>query len=254
MAQNIIAANWKMNNDEYSSKKLTYEFLKLLNRKNDPKTLKVLCVPHPFLLSIDNMCTGTESIFVGAQNCSSFKQGAFTGEVSAAMLKSLGIKYVIIGHSERRELFSETNEELLNKVLLSVERNISPIFCCGEPLIFRNKNNHLEYVINQLKETVLKLNKESFQKVIIAYEPVWAIGSGKTASNEEIEEMHVTIRKTIKQKFGSSVSKNTSILYGGSVNVFNAKEIFKINDVNGGLIGGASLQAQEFIDIVNSIS
>ena len=254
MAQNIIAANWKMNNDEYSSKKLTYEFLKLLNRKNDPKTLKVLCVPHPFLLSIDNMCTGTESVFVGAQNCSSFKQGAFTGEVSAVMLKSLGIKYVIIGHSERRELFSETNEELLNKVLLSVERNISPIFCCGEPLIFRNKNNHLEYVINQLKETVLKLNKESFQKVIIAYEPVWAIGSGKTASNEEIEEMHVAIRKTIKQKFGSSVSKNTSILYGGSVNANNAKEIFEINDVNGGLIGGASLQAQEFIDIVNSIS
>ena len=254
MAQNIIAANWKMNNDEYSSKKLTYEFLKLLNRKNDPKTLKVLCVPHPFLLSIDNMCTGTESVFVGAQNCSSFKQGAFTGEVSAVMLKSLGIKYVIIGHSERREFFSETNEELLNKVLLSVERNISPIFCCGEPLIFRNKNNHLEYVINQLKETVLKLNKESFQKVIIAYEPVWAIGSGKTASNEEIEEMHVAIRKTIKQKFGSSVSKNTSILYGGSVNAINAKEIFEINDVDGGLIGGASLQAQEFIDIVNSIS
>tara|TARA_B100001996_G_scaffold294604_1_gene234847 strand:+ start:55 stop:819 length:765 start_codon:yes stop_codon:yes gene_type:complete len=254
MAQNIIAANWKMNNDEYSSKKLTYEFLKLLNRKNDPKTLKILCVPHPFLLSIDNMCTGTESVFVGAQNCSSFKQGAFTGEVSAVMLKSLGIKYVIIGHSERRELFSETNEELLNKILLSVERNISPVFCCGEPLIFRNKNNHLEYVINQLKETVLKLNKESFQKVIIAYEPVWAIGSGKTASNEEIEEMHVAIRKTIKQKFGSSVSKNTSILYGGSVNANNAKEIFEINDVNGGLIGGASLQAQEFIDIVNSIS
>ncbi len=254
MAQNIIAANWKMNNDEYSSKKLTYEFLKLLNRKNDPKTLKVLCVPHPFLLSIDNMCNGNESVFVGAQNCSSFKQGAFTGEVSAVMLKSLGIKYVIIGHSERRELFSETNEELLNKVLLSVERNISPVFCCGEPLIFRNKNNHLEYVINQLKETVLKLNKESFQKVIIAYEPVWAIGSGKTASNEEIEEMHVAIRKTIKQKFGSSVSKNTSILYGGSVNANNAKEIFEINDVNGGLIGGASLQAQEFIDIVNSIS
>ena len=254
MAQNIIAANWKMNNDEYSSKKLTYEFLKLLNRKNDPKTLKVLCVPHPFLLSIDNMCTGTESVFVGAQNCSSFKQGSFTGEVSALMLKSLGIKYVIIGHSERRDSFSETNEELLNKVLRSVERNISPIFCCGEPLIFRNKNNHLEYVINQLKETVLKLNKESFQKVIIAYEPVWAIGSGKTASNEEIEEMHVAIRKTIKQKFGSSVSKNTSILYGGSVNAINAKEIFEIHDVDGGLIGGASLQAQEFIDIVNSIS
>ncbi len=254
MAQNIIAANWKMNNDEYSSKKLTYEFLKLLNRKNDPKTLKVLCVPHPFLLSIDNMCTGTESVFVGAQNCSSFKQGAFTGEVSAVMLKSLGIKYVIIGHSERRELFSETNEELLNKILQSVEKNISPIFCCGEPFTVRNKKTHLEYVINQLKETVLKLNKENFQKVIIAYEPIWAIGSGKTASNEDIEEMHVVIRKTIKQKFGSSISKKTSILYGGSVKAINAKEIFEINDVDGGLIGGASLKVQEFIDIVNSIS
>jgi triosephosphate isomerase len=254
MAQNIIAANWKMNNDEYSSKTLTYEFLKLLNWNNNPKTLKILCVPHPFLLSIDNMCNGTESVFIGAQNCSSFEEGAFTGEVSALMLKSIGIKYVIIGHSERREFFSETNEDLLNKVLQSVEKNISPIFCCGETLTVRNKNNHLEYVINQLKETVLKLNKESFKKVIIAYEPIWAIGSGRTACNEDIEEMHFTIRKAIKQKFGSSVSKQTSILYGGSVKAINAKEIFEIKDVDGGLIGGASLKAQEFIDIVNSIS
>ncbi len=254
MAQKIIAANWKMNNDEYSSKKLTYEFLKLLNINNNPEILKILCVPHPFLLSIDNMCAGAESVFVGAQNCSSFEQGAFTGEVSALMLKSLGVKYVIIGHSERRELFSEKNEELLNKVLQSVEKNISPIFCCGEPLSIRNTNNHIEYVINQLEETVLKLNKENFQKLIIAYEPIWAIGSGKTAFNEDIKEMHIAIRKRIKQKYGSSVSRKTSILYGGSVKTINAKEIFDIEDVDGGLIGGASLKAQEFIDIVNSIS
>ena len=177
MAQNIIAANWKMNNDEYSSKKLTYEFLKLLNRKNDNKTLKILCVPYPFLSSIDNMCGGTESVFVGAQNCSSFEEGAFTGEVSTLMLKSLGIKYVIIGHSERREFFSETNEEILNKTTQSIEKGISPIFCCGESLAIRNKGAQVDYVLNQLQETVFKLNKESFKKVIIAYEPVWAIGS-----------------------------------------------------------------------------
>jgi triosephosphate isomerase len=254
MAQNIIAANWKMNNDEYSSKKLTYEFLKLLNRKNNNKTLKILCVPYPFLSSIDNMCGGTESVFVGAQNCSSFEEGAFTGEVSTLMLKSLGIKYVIIGHSERREFFSETNEEILNKTTQSIEKGISPIFCCGESLAIRNKGAQVDYVLNQLQETVFKLNKESFKKVIIAYEPVWAIGSGKTAENIDIKEIHGAIRKGIKSKYGSVVSKSTSILYGGSVKAVNAKEIFDLEDVDGGLIGGASLKAQEFIDIVNSIS
>jgi triosephosphate isomerase len=254
MAQNIIAANWKMNNDEYSSKKLTYEFLKLLNRKNNNKTLKILCVPYPFLSSIDNMCGGTESVFVGAQNCSSFEEGAFTGEVSTLMLKSLGIKYVIIGHSERREFFSETNEEILNKTTQSIEKGISPIFCCGESLAIRNKGAQVDYVLNQLQETVFKLNKESFKKVIIAYEPVWAIGSGKTAENIDIKEIHGVIRKGIKSKYGSVVSKSTSILYGGSVKAVNAKEIFDLEDVDGGLIGGASLKAQEFIDIVNSIS
>ncbi len=254
MAQNIIAANWKMNNDEYSSKKLAYEFLKLLDRKNDNKTLKILCVPFPFLSSIDNMCGGTDSVFVGAQNCSSFEQGAYTGEVSTLMLKSLGIKYVIIGHSERRELFSETNEEIFNKTTQSIEKQISPIFCCGEPLSVRNKGIHVDYVLNQLQKTVLKLNKESFKKVIIAYEPIWAIGSGITAKNEDIKEMHGAIRDSIKNKYGSSISKSTSILYGGSVKAINAKEIFDLEDVDGGLIGGASLEAQEFIDIVNSIS
>ena len=146
MAQNIIAANWKMNNDEYYSKTLTYEFLKLLNRKNDPKTLKVLCVPHPFLLSIDNMCNGTESVFIGAQNCSSFEQGAFTGEVSALMLKSIGVKSVIIGHSERRKYFNETDSILSKKVKTAIKYNIGVIFCVGEELSERENNNHFNVI------------------------------------------------------------------------------------------------------------
>ena len=252
MAKKIVAANWKMNNDEYSSKSLAYEFLKLLNNHNNPQTTTILCVPFPFLATINLMCQGAESVFVGAQNCSSFSKGAFTGEVSASMLKSLKIPYVIIGHSERREFFNEKSDDLIKKVELAIENNIQPIFCCGEPLEVREQNSHIEFVINQLKETVFTLKPEVFSKLILAYEPIWAIGTGKTANNEEIQEMHSAIRKSLKSKYGSSVSKNTSILYGGSVKSINAKEIFGLKDVDGGLIGGASLNAQEFIDIVNS--
>ena len=252
MAKRIVAANWKMNNDEYSSKSLAYEFLKLVSSQNNPDTLKILCVPFPFLATINLMCQGAESVYVGAQNCSSFEKGAFTGEVSANMLQSLKIPYVIIGHSERRELFKETNEDLIKKVSLALDNNISPIFCCGEPLDIRKNNHHLEYVINQLEETIFSLTADNFSKLIIAYEPIWAIGTGKTASNDEIQEIHSAIRNSIKKKYGSSTSKKTSILYGGSVKSINAKEIFDLKDVDGGLIGGASLNAQEFIDIVNS--
>ena len=252
MAKKIVAANWKMNNDEYSSKSLAYEFLKLVNNQNNPNTLKILCVPFPFLATINLMCQGAESVYVGAQNCSSFNKGAFTGEVSANMLQSLKIPYVIIGHSERRELFFEKSEDLIKKVELALENNISPIFCCGEPLGIREKNNHIDYVINQLEETVFNLTAGDFSKLILAYEPIWAIGTGKTASNKEIQEMHSAIRKSIKKKYGSSTSQKTSVLYGGSVKSVNAKEIFDLKDVDGGLIGGASLNAQEFIDIVNS--
>ncbi len=254
MSKKIIAANWKMNNDEYSSKALAYEFLKLLNNQNNLNTIKILCVPFPFLSIIHNMCQGAESVFVGAQNCSSYNEGAYTGEVSAKMLQSLKIPYVIIGHSERRELFFEKSHDLILKAQAAIENNIQPIFCCGEPLDIREKNDHINYVINQLDETVFSLNSNSFSKITIAYEPIWAIGSGKTASNEEIQEMHAAIRKSIKKKYGSSVSQNISLLYGGSVKSINAKEIFDLKDVDGGLIGGASLDAQEFIDIVNSIN
>lgn len=254
MSKKIVAANWKMNNDEYSSKSLAYEFLKLLNHKNNLNTIKILCVPFPFLSIIDNMCQGAGSVFVGAQNCSPYDEGAYTGEVSAKMLKSLNIPYVIIGHSERRELFFEKSKDLILKAKVAIENKIKPIFCCGEPLDIREKNDHINFVINQLEETIFSLDSNSFSKITIAYEPIWAIGSGKTATNEEIQEMHSAIRKSVKKQYGSSISKNVSILYGGSVKSINAKEIFDLEDVDGGLIGGASLDAREFIDIVNSIS
>tara|TARA_B100001057_G_scaffold394911_1_gene404272 strand:+ start:1429 stop:2193 length:765 start_codon:yes stop_codon:yes gene_type:complete len=254
MPKNIIAANWKMNNDEYASKTLTYDFLKLLNAQNNHSTLKLLCVPYPYLSLIDNMCKGNESVKVGAQNCSSYERGAFTGEVSTEMLKSLGIEYVIIGHSERREFFSEDNKTLHDKVELSLANKITPIFCCGEPLEVRNNGNHKDFVLSQLQETIYNLSADGFSEVIIAYEPIWAIGSGMTASVEDIQEMHSAIRSSIKTKYGSAISRNTSILYGGSVKPINAKDIFDLEDVNGGLIGGASLVANDFFDIVNSIS
>ena len=254
MPKSIIAANWKMNNDEYSSKKLTYEFLKFLSKKNNPAVLKILCVPYPFIATINNMCEGQDSVYIGAQNCSNFIEGAYTGEVSAEMLKSLSVDYVILGHSERREIFSESNKEILDKIKLVISNNLVPIFCCGEPLNIREQNNHIEYVLNQLNESIIKLKKSEAKKSVIAYEPIWAIGSGKTASLKDIKEMHAAIRNHLKSNFNNSVSKSISILYGGSVKPTNAKEIFDLQDVDGGLIGGASLVAQDFIDIVNSIN
>ena len=254
MPKNIIVANWKMNNDEYSSKKLTYEFLKLLAYKNNPKTTKILCVPFPFIKTINNMCDVRLSVFVGAQNCSGFSKGSHTGEVSALMLKSIGVSYAIVGHSERRENFNESNIEILDKINLLIENDITPIFCCGEPISIRSNNHHLDYVVNQLEETIFKLNKKNFNNLIIAYEPIWAIGTGKTAKLEDIKEVHDIIRKKIKSKYGTSVSNSISVLYGGSVTPNNAKKIFDLVNVDGGLIGGASLVAQDFIDIVNSVN
>ena len=226
----------------------------MLNGQNNHSTLKLLCVPYPYLTLIDNMCKGNESVKVGAQNCSSYERGAFTGEVSTEMLKSLGIEYVIIGHSERREFFSEDNKTLHDKVELSLANKITPIFCCGETLDVRNKGTHKDFVLSQLQETIYNLSADDFSKVIIAYEPIWAIGSGMTASVDDIQEMHSAIRSSIKTNYGSAISRNTSILYGGSVKPINAKDIFDLEDVNGGLIGGASLVANDFFDIVNSIS
>ena len=200
------------------------------------------------------MCEGNSSIYIGAQNCSSKEEGAYTGEVSAKMLGSLSVDYVIVGHSERRDMFNESNNEVLSKVRLALSNNIIPIFCCGEPLSVRKQNNHINYINNQLEESILKLEKEEFKNLVIAYEPIWAIGSGNSASIKDIEEAHSSIRSRIKSKYGSSIAQSVSILYGGSVKPVNAKEIFDLKDVDGGLIGGASLDPKSFVDIINSIS
>ena len=254
MRNKIVAANWKMNKDEHESKNLTYEILKYLNKTNNPSVCKILCVPFPFINRISNMCEGVNMLFVGAQNCSAFESGAYTGEVSSAMLKSLSISYVIVGHSERRVMFKESDDLILEKMKRLISKQIIPIYCCGEPYAERKKKNHIRYVLNQIEQSICNLKKEEIKKVVIAYEPIWAIGIGITAELEDVQEMHFAIRKFIRSKYGSSISKNLSLLYGGSVNPLNAKQFFDLPDVDGGLIGGASLKSQDFIDIVNSIN
>ena len=254
MPHKIIAANWKMHNDEYLTKKLTYDILNLSSGNIDTRVKKILCVPFPFIGLVSNMCEGNSSIYIGAQNFSSKEEGAYTGEVSAKMLGSLSVDYVIVGHSERRDMFNESNNEVLSKVRLALSNNIIPMFCCGEPLSVRKQNNHINYINNQLEESILKLEKEEFKNLVIAYEPIWAIGSGNSASIKDIEEVHSSIRSRIKSKYGSSIAQSVSILYGGSVKPVNAKEIFDLKDVDGGLIGGASLDPKSFVDIINSIS
>ena len=254
MRNKIVAANWKMNKDEHESKNLTYEILKYLNKTNNPSVYKILCVPFPFINRISNMCEGVNMLFVGAQNCSAFESGAYTGEVSSAMLKSLSISYVIVGHSERRVMFKESDDLILEKMKRLISKQIIPIYCCGEPYAERKKKNHIRYVLNQIEQSICNLKKKEIKKVVIAYEPIWAIGTRITAELEDVQEMHFAIRKFIRSKYGSSISKNLSLLYGGSVNPLNAKQIFDLPDVDGGLIGGASLKSQDFIDIVNSIN
>ena len=192
-------------------------------------------------------------IILSSQNCASTENGAYTGEISAKMLSELGVKIVIIGHSERRNYFKEDSDILFQKIKIALKYDMGIIFCVGESLEQREKKKNFEVIENQIKETLFKLNDDEIKKIIIAYEPVWAIGTGKTASPEEAQEMHEFIRKLIKDKFGEKISENISILYGGSCKPGNAKDIFEKKDVDGGLIGGASLKAQDFIKIIEAL-
>jgi triosephosphate isomerase (TIM) len=190
---------------------------------------------------------------VAAQNCYNKKSGAYTGEVSAEMLQSLGVQYCIVGHSERREYFGETNVMLSEKVNFCLACQIVPIFCCGEPLPIREANTQNEYVQKQLRESLFHLSPEQIKKIVIAYEPIWAIGTGKTASTQQAQEMHAFVRSVLAVQFGTGVSQEISILYGGSVKANNAKELFSCADVDGGLVGGASLVSTEFISIIGAL-
>jgi len=254
MRQKIVAGNWKMNKTLQEANVLTAEVLGIIDDEVHSNVRVILCVPFPFLLPVKNQLGNHTRIAVGAQNCNEHQSGAYTGEVSAAMLKSAGIPYVIIGHSERRQYYNEDDKMLAQKVDAAFANGLTPIFCCGESLIVREDNKQNEWVTTQLEESLFHLPAEAMKKTIIAYEPIWAIGTGKTASSQQAQEMHAVIRKHIAGKYGNDVAKSISILYGGSVNAANAKELFACADVDGGLVGGASLKSREFAEIVKSMS
>jgi len=211
----------------------------------------VICTPFIHLASVANTID-INKIGLGAENCADQESGAYTGEVSASMVASTGAKYVILGHSERRAYYHENAEILKQKVNLALASNLIPIFCVGEVLSERESDKHFEVVKEQVVKSLFELSAEDFGKLVIAYEPVWAIGTGKTASADQAQEMHAFIRNVIAEKYGKEVAEDTSILYGGSVNAGNAKELFSNKDVDGGLIGGASLSVEKFMPIVEA--
>ena len=250
MRQKIVAGNWKMNNTLDEGKTLALEVLEKATGSEEAQI--VLGTPFIHLTSVVDSVGGKKGIEVSAQNCYDKESGAYTGEISAAMVKSTGANYVILGHSERREYFNETNEQLATKVDLALANDLTPIFCCGEPLEVREADEQFDYVCQQLTESLFHLSVEDFDKIVIAYEPIWAIGTGKTATSEQAQEMHAVLRKHLAGKFGEEAASKCSILYGGSCKPSNAQELFANEDVDGGLIGGASLKADDFLAIVNA--
>jgi len=252
MRKQIAAANWKMNCTLQQGKKLLND---ILNAGVTPAAHQqvIFAVPFPYLITASNEVAGKANYAVAAQNCYHKKSGAFTGEVSAEMLQSIGIRYCILGHSERREYFGETNQQLAEKINLCLQHDITPIFCCGEPLQVREAGTQNSYVETQLRESLFHLSDQELQRIIIAYEPIWAIGTGKTATSQQAQEMHAHLRSVLAAKYGAATADTISILYGGSVKGNNAAELFACADVDGGLVGGASLNADEFVTIIKSL-
>ncbi|MBN2639125.1 MAG: triose-phosphate isomerase [Bacteroidales bacterium] len=250
MRKNIVAGNWKMNKTFSEAEELIDQiFLEMEDKSFQCEV--VICTPALYLeMATDYAEEGR--LKIGAQNASEHEQGAYTGEISAAMLASLDIEYCIIGHSERRKYFHETNQQLAEKTDRLLDYGVKPIFCIGEVLEEREENIHFEVVKKQLEESLFHLNKDEFSNIVLAYEPVWAIGTGKTATPGQAQEMHAFIRSQITEKYGKETADEVSILYGGSCNPKNAKELFSQTDVDGGLIGGASLKSDDFLAIANS--
>lgn len=252
MRKKIVAGNWKMNLTLEEGQKLTSEIVHMVKDELNKTVTVVINPPFTHLQSVKNLIDGAQNIFLGAQNCSDKVSGAYTGEVSTGILASFGASYVIIGHSERREYFKETDEQLTEKVKLALSSGLTPIFCCGEPLEIREANSQEDYVTEQLTASLFGLSEAEIQKLVLAYEPIWAIGTGRTASSDQAQEMHAAIRKHLASKYGQAVADSISILYGGSCKPDNAQDIFSKADVDGGLIGGASLKSRDFVDIVKS--
>jgi triosephosphate isomerase len=252
MRKQIAAANWKMNLTYQEAESLLHE---ILNAKVElgQDQLALFAIPFPYLIMGNSAVANAENYFVAAQNCYDKESGAFTGEVSAQMLEAINIRYCVIGHSERREYFAESNKMLADKVDQCLKNFLTPIFCCGEALSVREKEAQNVHVENQLRESLFHLDAQSIVNVVIAYEPIWAIGTGKTASTEQAQEMHQHIRSVLSAQYGEEVAQEVSILYGGSVKANNAGELFRSPDVDGGLVGGASLVASDFIKIIQAL-
>ena len=250
MRKKIVAGNWKMHKNAEQTEDLLNELIAKI-----PTDTDVQVIVAPTFVNLASAVDHLEftNIDVAAQNVHQAEAGAFTGEISADMLKSVGVNIVILGHSERRAIFSETDALIANKVDTALEHEMTVIFCFGEELKDRQTKNHYNVVENQLKEGLFHIEGKDWESIVLAYEPVWAIGTGETASPEQAQEMHEFIRQTVRTAFGDAIAENVSILYGGSVKPDNAKEIFSKPDVDGGLIGGAALKAADFVAIVNSI-
>jgi triosephosphate isomerase len=252
MRKKIVAGNWKCNTTVQEGIELAKAVNELVAKASDAKdVVVVLGTPFTHLASVVS-AVNTKRIGVAAQNCAAEAKGAFTGEVSAAMVKSTGAEYVILGHSERREYYGETSDILNKKLALALVNGLTPIYCCGEALSIRQANKQNDFVKTQMEETIFKLSVEDFSKLAIAYEPIWAIGTGVTASTEQAQEMLAFIRSLIAKKYGKAVAEGTSILYGGSCNAKNAPDLFAQPDIDGGLIGGASLKAADFLEIITA--
>lgn len=245
----IVAANWKMNLLPSEANELIRH---VIAGSSGTENVTKIFFPSFTLISEAIKTVGSNPYFVGAQNCSEHEKGAFTGEVSASMLKNAGCTYVLVGHSERRNYFKESNAQLSSKIKLALANGLSPVFCIGEVLADRKGGTHFDVVGVQLHEVLADFTPEDLSKMILAYEPVWAIGTGETATPAQAQEMHAFIRRTVKEMFDIEAALNISILYGGSCNAGNAKELFACHDVDGGLIGGASLKAQELCSIIHS--
>lgn len=252
MRKEIAAANWKMNCTLQQAETLIDDLMAQEHHLN-AHCIVVLGIPYPYLMIAQERLHGLDGFYVAAQNMHHEESGAFTGEISAGMLHSIGVDYVILGHSERREYFGETNQMIARKIDLAIQYELSPIFCCGEPLAIREAGTQNEYVAKQLEESLFHLAPSQIKGMAIAYEPVWAIGTGKTATEEQAQEMHLHLRGVIGAKYGNEVANSISILYGGSVKASNAKSLFSQHDVDGGLVGGASLVAADFGSIIDAL-
>jgi len=252
MRKQIAAANWKMNLNQQEAQDLLKNILDNLPKLTDNQKV-VFSVPAIYIANAVQQIEGISNVFIAAQNCHQNANGAYTGEISAPMYSSVGVNHIVIGHSERREYFAESDTLLAEKVNAVLANNSTPIFCCGEPLAIREAGTQNAFVETQLINSLFHLTPEQLLKVVIAYEPIWAIGTGKTASSAQAQEIHAFIRSVLATKYGADIADQISILYGGSVKAANAVELFSQPDVDGGLVGGASLIATEFTAIINAL-